>query len=224
MYVLIAGGGVFGRGLARELVQGKHDVVVVEQKREVCEQIASRMGALTIHGSATEIETVEEAGIRKADVAVGALPTDAGNLAFAVLARNFDVPKTICRVRNPRYENAYKLAGVNQAFNTSRMFVRQIVMSIEEPDMQQVATFGRGEATIVVVSIPEGARVDGKTVSEIVQDRHFPDECVIAGIFRQSEEQFVFPRGPAEVRAGDRVFLTARAEEVREAVRVLRQT
>ena len=224
MYVLIAGGGVFGRGLARELVQGRHDVVIIEQNREICEQITSRIGALTMHGSATDIEIVEEAGIRKADVAVGALPTDAGNLAFAVLARNFEVPKTICRVRNPRYENAYKMAGVNQAFNMSRMFVRQIVMSIEQPEMQQVATFGRGEATIVVATIPEGARVDGKTVSEIAQDRKFPAECVIAGIFREEEGEFVFPRGPAQVRAGDRVFLTARAEEVRQAVQVLRKT
>ncbi len=224
MYVLIAGGGVFGRGLARELVQGRHDVVIIEQRREVCEQITSRIGALTVHGSATDIETVEEAGIRKADVAVGALPSDAGNLAFAVLARNFDVPKSICRVRNPRYENAYKMAGVNMAVNMSRMFVRQIVMSIEQPEMQQVATFGRGEASIVVASIPEGARVDGKTVSEIAQDRNFPAECVIAGIFREEEGEFVFPRGPAKVRSGDRVFLTARADDIRQGVKVLRKT
>jgi len=224
MYVLIAGGGVFGRGLARELVQGRHDVVIIEQQREICEQITSRIGALTVHGSATDIGTVEEAGIRKTDVAVGALPSDAGNLAFAVLARNFDVPKTISRVRNPRYENAYKMAGVDMAVNMSRMFVRQIVMSIEQPEMQQVATFGRGEASIVVASIPEGARVDGKTVSEIAQNRNFPAECVIAGIYREEEGEFVFPRGPAEVRTGDRVFLTARADDIRKAVRVLRKT
>ena len=227
MYIVIAGGGLFGGGLAARLVEGRHDVVVVEQDRAVCEHVSARVGALAIYGTATNIEILEEAGIRKADLAVGALPTDADNLAFGLLARNFNVPRVIARMRDPSYKNAYNLAGVSRAINVSEMFIRHIVLEIEQPALRQVATFGEGKASIVVLTIPENAGVHGKSVKEIAQSKEFPADCVIAGIFREDAakhtEQFVFPRGAAEVRSGDQVFLAAGMDDVRKAAQFLRR-
>jgi trk system potassium uptake protein TrkA len=221
MYIVIAGGGLLGRGIAGELVKSRHDVVVVEQDRAVCEQISSRLGALAIHGTATSIDVLEDAGIRKADVAVGALRMDADNLAFGVLARNFEVPRVMARMRNPRYATAYELAGIARAINVSDMLVRQLVLEIEQPALHVVATFGEGKASIVVVTIPDEGRAHEMTVKEIAQDNEFPRDCVIAGIFRQDEKSFVFPRGEARVRCGDQIFLAAHTENVRKAAQFL---
>ena len=60
MYIVIAGGGAVGQSLARALIAHKHDVVVVDQDRSVCEDIASRTGALVRLGNATDIEVLEE--------------------------------------------------------------------------------------------------------------------------------------------------------------------
>jgi len=224
VYIVIAGGGLFGRGLAEKLVAGRHDVVVVDQDRRVCEQIASKVGALPINGPATSIEILEEAGIRKAEVAVGALPGDADNLAFGVLARSFDVPRVLVRMTNPAYESAYELAGITRSLNMTEMFVRQLVLEIEQPAVRQVATFGRGKASIVVLRVPEKARVAGKTVREIANDADFPGECVIAGIFTGDPEEFIFPRGNADIRGGDRVFLAADSDNLRKAAQYFRRT
>jgi len=217
MYVVIAGGGVLGGSLARRLVEARHDVVVIERDRAVCDRVASRIGALTICGTATSIETLEEAGIERAEVAVGALPVDADNLAFALLARYFEVPRIMARMRNPRYETAYKLAGVTRCINISGLFVDHLALEIEQPEVRKVATFGGGKATIVVARVPEGSPVDGKPVREVAQDKRFPEECVIAGIYRRGDEKFIFPRGAAELRAGDEVFLVADATQVSRA-------
>ena len=224
MYVVIAGGGLFGQGLAARLVEGRHDVVVVESDRAVCENVSSKVGALVLCGSATSIDVLEEAGIRKADVAVGAMPADADNLAFAVLARNFNVPRVITRMRDPQFESAYKLAGVSMAVNISEMFIRQLVVEIEQPSVRHVASFGKGHASIVVTRLPEGELADGKNVKDIANDEAFPAECVIAGIYREESEEFIFPRGPAELRAGDQVFLAAPTASVRKATQFLRRT
>jgi len=224
MYVVIAGGGMVGGSLARELVVNRHDVVVVEQERAVCERIASRIGALAINGIATEIEMLEQAGIEKADVAVGALPRDADNLAFALLAKNFQVPRIIARMRSQRYETAYKMAGVTRILNVGDLFVRQLVLEIEQPTLRQVASFGGGKASIVVARIPEGALVNGETVEQIVKHDEFPSECVVAGIFREEKEEFIFPRGGIEVRSGDQVFLTANIGDVQKAAGFLQRT
>jgi len=223
MYVVIAGGGLMGRALARRLAENKHDVVVIDQDRAACEAVSSRIGVLAIHGGATSIDILEDAGIKKADVAVGAMPVDADNLAFTLLARNFDVPRVMVRMRNPRYETAYKLAGVTWCVNVSELFVRQLAVEIEQPEFRQVATFGSGKAAIVVSVVPEDASVHGMTVEAIAKSQDFPDECVIAGIFREEEEKFIFPRGAIEIRSGDRVFLAADTDNLGRAADFLQR-
>lgn len=224
MYVVIGGGGVVGGTLARRLVENRHDVVVVERDRAVCEDISATAGALAIFGNATSIDLLEKAGIEKADVAVAATPSDADNLAFALLCRNFNVPQIIARMRDPRYEMAYKMAGVTRTLHVSDLLVRQLVLEIEQPTLRQVATFGRGQACIAAATIPPKALVDGKSVKEIGQDKNFPVECVIAGIFREETQRFTIPRGAISVHVGDQVFLAADMDNLRKASEYLLRT
>lgn len=213
-----------GQGVAARLVRSRHDVVVVDQNREVCESISARIGALAIHGSATSFDTLEDAGITKADVAVAAMPADADNLAFALLARNFDVSRVMARMRDPRYEKAYEMAGVVRTLNVPELFATRLTLEIEQPSLRQIASFGGGKAAIVVARIPEDSGVDGQTVSEIAKHHGFPTDCVIAGIFRESTDEFVIPRGAIELRAHDQVFLAAGIDSIRKAAEFLRKT
>ena len=223
MYVVIAGGGLMGGTLAKRLLQGKHDVVVIEQDRSACEKIAAQTGAVAVHGTATDIDVLEEAGLRKADVAVASLPYDAGNLAFSLLAREFEVPRVLARMRSPRYETAYKLAGVTRTIDVGSLFVRDILLEIEHPSVRQVATFGGGKALIVAVVVPEAAAVHGKIIKDIAQDQAFPSECLITGIFRDENDEFIIPSGGIELKTGDHVFLAACAADVHKAVAFLQK-
>lgn len=221
MYILVAGAGLVGSGLAERLADAKHDVVVVDTNKDVCEELASSLGALVLCGSATDINVLERAGIEKCEVAVGTMRMDADNLAFALLAKSYEVPRVIARMRDPRYEGAYRKAGVSATSHVVDVFVNQLLLEIDEPHLRQIAVFGAGNASIVVDSIPEGAAVGGKTVSEIAADPGFPSECVITGIYRREAQEFIIPRGPAEIRAGDRVFLVAGRGNLRRASKFL---
>jgi len=223
MYIVIGGGGVMGQGLARSLVANRHDVVVVEQDRSVCESVASRLGALAIQGSANDFDILEDAGIEKADAAVAAMPADADNLAFCLLARNFNVPRVMARMRDPRYETAYKMAGVALTVNVAELFVGRLVPEIEQPALRQIATFGGGKASIVVARVPEHGLADGKTVEEVLELKGYPQQCVIAGIYREADGQFIFPRGPLTFHTGDQVFLAASADTVSQAAAVFQK-
>jgi trk system potassium uptake protein TrkA len=217
MYVVVAGAGLVGGGLAARLADAHHDVVVIDNDRTVCERVAASIGAHVLCGRATDVDVLEQAGMARADVAVSTLRNDADNLAFALLAGSFDVPRVIARMRDPRYESAYKKAGVTATSHIVDVFVNQLLLEIEEPHLRQIAVFGAGNAAIVVDTVPDGAAVNGKTVSEIAADPSFPSECVITGIYRRDDSEFVIPRGSAEVRDGDRVFLVAAHRDLKQA-------
>jgi trk system potassium uptake protein TrkA len=207
MYVVIAGAGLVGGGLAERLCEAKHDVVVIDQNRGVCELVTQRLGAMTFCGSATSMDVLEQAGTARADVAVATMRSDADNLAFALLAKSVGVPRIVARMRDQRYERAYKEAGVAATVQIVDVFVNQLLLEIEQPHLRQVATFGTGGASIVVDTVPEAAAVAGKTIGEVGASGEFPAKCVVTGIYRPE--------------AGDRVFLVASHQDLRKASRFL---
>jgi len=221
MYIVIAGTGLVGRGLTQKLVESKHDVVVIDSNRAICEEVTAKTGALALCGNATDIDVLEQAGMDRADVSVATMRGDADNLAFSLLARSFDVPRVIARMRNPRYKTAYQMAGVATTVHVIDLMVDQLALEIEEPDLKQVASFGGGLASIAVDTIRENALVSGKTVSQIGQDPDFPRDCVIGGIYREESKEFIIPRGPATILAGDRVFLIADQDNLNKAAKFL---
>jgi trk system potassium uptake protein TrkA len=218
MYVVVAGGGMVGGGLVRSLLDNKHDVVLIEQHKEVCDRLYAETGVVAITGSATSIQAMTEAGIRKADVLVAATGNDADNLACAILAKSFDVPKVIVRMRDPAYKNAYIVAGVNSIVRVTDLMVNQIMMDIENPQVRRITTIGGGKADIFMIKVPDGAKAAGKNIKDIVGSRHFPRECTFVAVYDHKTEQFSIPRGMQVINEGNELFLISAAENIKKAV------
>lgn len=135
MHVIIAGGGLIGRGLGKKLADNKHDVVIIDKSMETCESIYEEIGAVTIVGNAIKIETLENAHIDKCDVAVASMRDDSDNLGFAVLAKHFNVPQVLVRMNDPKYESIYKSIGVYNTGRTSELLINQFMVTIETPEL-----------------------------------------------------------------------------------------
>lgn len=220
MYIIIAGGGIAGRNLTKDLVN-KHDVIVIEKKQSVAEKIYSRYGAVTVLGSATRIDILKEAGIEKCDVAIAVMRDDADNLSFSLLAKNFGVEKILVRMREPEYENAYEMAGATNIAATMELIVDRFITDIEEPDVRKVASLGDGKAEVSILTIPSDSKISGMKISEIVSQKNFPENCVIAGIFDKKQDRYIVPRGNRAIFAGNQVFLVASKDDMERAAAFL---
>ena len=217
MYIVIAGAGMVGSALARKLMQAKHDVVIIDQNKETCDNMYAEIGVIAIYGNAARIEILNEAAIEKADVAIAATGSDADNLACAILAKSFGVARIIVRMRNPAYEKAYRLAGVTSIVRVLDLMVNQMIMEIEQPRVRRIVTIGGGKADIFMVNIPQGANVAGRSVEAIAKHPKFPSQCVFIAVYSEQTEEFSFPRGERVIREGDEVFLISTAEDIKMA-------
>ena len=216
MYILIAGGGIVGSNLTRNLVEN-HDVVVIDIDRQVCEDIYSRYGAVSVHGNATRVSILKDAGIEKCDVAVAVMQNDADNLAFTVLAKDFGVEKILVRMRDPEYESAYRKAGATTVGSIMELMVEKFVIDIEEPRIRRVASLGNGRAEISIITVPAHSPCAGRTVADIVNSSGFPEDIVIAGIYDKENDKLIIPRGNREIHADNQVFLVATEENMHRA-------
>lgn len=221
MYIVIAGGGLIGGDLARQLLEKKHDIVVIDQSKEVCDNLYAETGVIAVNGPMASMAVLREAKLDKADVAVAATGRDTDNLTFALLAKSEGVPHTIVRMRNPDYEKAYREAGVSRIIRVTDLMVNQMIMDIEHPAVRRLTTIGGGKADVFVIDVPEGAQIAGRQVHEIAQTPGFPHECVFIAAYNHKTDEFVIPRGEQVIREGDELFLISSALDIKPAVNII---
>ena len=222
MYIIVAGGGIVGRNITKALNKS-HDIVVIDSNKAACEHIYTKYGAVSIHGSATNINVVKDAGIENCDYALAVMPKDEDNLLFTLLAKNFGVKHIFVRMRDPDYEDAYKLAGATNIGATVQMMVNKFVWDIDNPEIRRVASLRGGKAEVSIVTIPDHSKISGQTVSAIASSGQFPRDCLIAGIFDLEKDELIIPRGDTIIHSGNQVFLIANREDVSKAYEILRK-
>jgi len=66
--------------------------------------------------------------------------------------------------------------------------------------------------------VPDGAKIAGKSIKDIVGSRHFPNECTFIAIYDQRTEEFSIPRGKQIINEGNELFLISAAENIKKAV------
>ncbi len=223
MFIIVAGAGLIGSEIVPMLVENRHDVVVIDLNREVCEQVHAETGALAVHGSATDIRVLDEAGAGKADVVLCLMRHDGDNIACSLLSKSLGVQRIIVRMRNPRYEQAYRQAGVT-VVRVADLLLNQIMTEVEQPVVRTIMHLGGGKAQVYAVNIPAGARCLGMSVRDVAQHPDFPTECVFMGIFDEGDGNFLIPRGDYVLQEDHTVFLVAKPQFIKQATDFLGRT
>lgn len=220
MFIIVAGAGIIGKEIIKMLVENKHDVVVIDKDRDVCEALYAETGAMTIHGNATDIRVLEEAGAAEADVIVCLMHSHADNIACSLLAKSLGVPRIIARLRDPRYEQAYLEAGVTTIASVADLLINRIIMEVEQPKVKRIMSLSGG-AEIYAVNIPAKVKSAGMKIKEITSQPKFPEEVVFMGIYNEDEGSFLIPRGDYVIQPGYTIFLVSKPEDIRKATDIL---
>jgi len=203
MFVLIAGGGPTGAQLAALLSMQDHQVRLVEDRREVLSRIHRELPTEVIYeGNATDLQVLEQAGIRQAQVLVACTANDADNLVLCFLAHTlYAVPRIIGRINNPNHAWLFdQKFHVDVALNEATILAHLIEEEMSLGDMMTLLKLRRGEYSLIEVRIPVGAEAVGVAIKDLA----LPDPCVIAAIIRQSK--MVLPRGATTLEVGDEVL------------------
>jgi trk system potassium uptake protein len=172
MFVIVAGCGRLGAGLASLLSARGNDVVVVSRKIDL-KWLGPEFDGVTVEGDPADGATLESAGIRKAGLFVAATSDDVVNaMAVQLAKRAFGVPMAIARMTDPVRERFYRSLGLETVCPTTTG-INQIMDAIHgsefaslegalDPELAGVEPpedwLGKRVAEL---SIPRGRRVVG---------------------------------------------------------------
>ena len=221
MYLLIAGGGKVGANLARTLVrQGKHEVTLIEQRRDRFERLEQEFEHQVLLGDATEIFVLERAGIaRPPDVVAALTGDDEDNLIISQLARDkYGVAKVIARVNDPRNQAHFDLLGISPTVSATRGLMALIEHEVPEHDLVHLLELRRENLEIVEVQIDEGAPAAGQKVEKL----ELPEGSRLISIMRNGRSEIAV--GSTELQPGDQVLAIRQPGKEDELRRVLLKT
>jgi trk system potassium uptake protein TrkA len=163
--VIIGGCGRVGAQLAEQLARGGHDVVIIDADPEAFDRIGSAFNGETLIGNIINKDTLQNAGIEKADALAAVTNLDNANLMAVQIARElFDVDVTVARLFNPQREESYRKIGVTYVSGT-RLVARAIMKQLDINRFPPHVGFSEGEIDIVELVVTKKGH--GMTVSEM---------------------------------------------------------
>lgn len=132
-HTIICGYGRMGRNLASDLRMHKRKLVIIDHDREAIND-ATGDGFLCVHGDATEEETLQAAGLKRAKTLASTFPNDAESVFITLTARNLNPAiNIIARAERPSTQNKLQQAGANTIVMPTLVGARQMGRLITRP-------------------------------------------------------------------------------------------
>jgi len=208
MYIIVIGGGKVGYYLTKTLLAENHEVLLLEKNSARADSLAEELGEVVSRGDGCEVRTLREIGMSRANVVVAVTGDDEDNLIACQLAkREFNVPRTLARVNNPRNEEIFGLLGVDGTVSSTRIIYSLIEQEVETGEVIPLTSLMRGEIEIVEADLTDHSPV----VSKALKDIHLPGDSVVAAIIR--DKHIVLPSGTTTLEQGDCVIVLTRPED-----------
>jgi trk system potassium uptake protein TrkA len=202
MYLVIVGAGDIGTPLIDIATAGGNEVVVIERDEERAERASRQYDCLVIHDDATVKDTLQEAGVDRADAIISTTDQDATNIMVCLLAQELEVPDIISVVHNPEHMSVFRQIGVNTMQNPQHLIAEYLYRAVKRPSIVDFMQIGE-QAEVFEITVKENAPIKGKTLQEANEDGLIGGETLIVAIDRNGEGEPITPRGNTRIEAGD---------------------
>jgi trk system potassium uptake protein TrkA len=207
--IIIVGAGEVGFHIASHLAGEEKDVVVIDAKPEATRRVSDHIDVQVMVGSGSSPITLEEAGIRGAEILLAVTNSDETNLVACLMA-DLISPSTLklARIRGAEFD-AYterfrdQAPHIDTVINPEVEVVRTIERMMRIPGAVDVNEFADGRVKFVGIQLDDRSILAGIRLMDlpgVLKGRRL----LIAAVVR--EEKLIIPRGGDRLMTGDLVY------------------
>lgn len=204
-HYIICGYGRIGRLICREFMAKPIPFLVVEEDRELCNQIEDA-GILTIHGDATEDEVLQRAGVERAKGLITAVTSDSANVFITLTARGLNPALYIlARASDENSELKLKRAGADKVISPYIIGAARMANAVLRPsvvDFIEIATGGKNlELQIEEIRIAPASTLVGQALVDSGLRQNLG--VIIVGINKRDGQPIFNPDPKTRIDAED---------------------
>lgn len=218
MRIVILGAGKVGASIIDNFIEDESDIVVVDIDASRLATIAAKYDLVTITGHANDLEVLDRADLKSADLLVAATQDDEVNIMACKIAHEvYNVAFKIARIRERRYlEHRERLFSEN-IFPVDYIIEPTLIMAnslynlIRYPGTQYFTYFCEQNLAVFSCQAQYGGILVGKVGNFAVQELQKLNISLVALIRNQVVIQV---NEYTTINAGDQVVLLAEPENV----------
>lgn len=216
MKIIIAGAGKVGAAVAGLLTDEGHDVTVIDRSADRINTISNNLDVICVQGSATDAETLVEAGATSADLVVAATRNDEINMVCGISAKKLGTKNVIARIRDTAYINQLEFMrealGLSIVINPELECAREISRILRFPTAIFVDIFSSGRVEMIKHRISQDSKLNGKQLKEL--PGAFGAKVLVGVVGHKGEA--IIPNGDYMLSAGDLISVLGSAAELRK--------
>lgn len=198
----IAGGGVTGESVARDLAEYGVDVLIVESSLERAQELSGSLDRVTVlHGDCTDNRLLTEEEVGTYDLFAAVTNDDELNLMAALLAQRMGAARTAAIVQRPDYMSIYKKLGIDIVVSPRTVASDHILRYSRRTEVQSLTVLQNGQAEVLEIMAQKGCRAIGTPLRQL----NLPRGVLIGAIVHG--DSVLIPRGDATIAEGDTVIL-----------------
>ena len=222
MNIIVVGCGKIGTTVLEELVAEGHAVTAVDQRPAALVDITNIHDVITVCGNGGDCETLEEAGVEKADLVVACTGSDEVNMLSCYLAKEMGAGNTVARIRNPEYNDGSlvpmkQYLHLSMAINPDKLAAQELYHILRLPAAVKMETFCGRKFEMIEIKLKEDSPLVGLPLFELRSK--FKAKFLIC-VVQRGEEVFI-PDGNFVLQGGDKVGLTAAHGEIQKLLKAV---
>lgn len=223
MKVVIVGAGEVGFHVASRLSHENKDVVVIDKDGDAIRRISDNIDVQVITGSGSSPVSLEEAGIKEAEILLAVTNSDETNLV-ACLVANIISPytKKLARIRNADFDKYHAIfrdhaPHIDTLINPEIEVVKTIDRLMNMPGAVDVGNFANGRVKFIGINLDKEARLAGSRLDEIpaLLGKQGP---LIAAVIR--DEELIIPSGDDSLMPGDLVYFISEEDKILDTLTI----
>lgn len=216
MKIIIAGVGKIGYSVAAILAAEGHDITVIDNNSATINNLSNNLDVICVEGSATNSETLLEAGAAEADLLMAATRSDETNMVCGISARKLGTKHVIARIRDTDYlrqtEFLREALGLSVTVNPEFECAKEIARMLKFPSAIRVDAFSKGSVEIIEHRVSENGKLNGMQLKQLPQS--FEAKVLVGVVERDGEA--IIPNGDFTLKAGDLLSITGSDKELRK--------
>lgn len=222
MKIIVVGCGKIGTSILASLTGEGNEVVAIDNVTSVIEEVGNIYDVMCVCGNGTDCETLEEAGVSKAELFVAVTGSDEFNMLSCFIAQRMGAKHTIARIRNPEYNDKSlgflrQELGLTVSVNPEWMAAKELYNILKLPAAVNIENFSHGNLDMVVIRLKPDSVLDGVNLIEL---RKMVDAKMLVCAVQRGNEVYI-PDGNFVLKGGDKIGVTASLGEIQKFIKIL---
>lgn len=222
MFIIIVGCGEVGYNLVRMLCYENHDIVLIEENNEKLKRAQDHLDVKVLQGSGSDFTTLEQAGIKDADMLVAVTDKDEVNILSCMIANQYGVKKKVARVKNKRFAqedaplNAENL-NIDLIIHPESVVAAAVVKLLNQTAATDILEFAEGKIILIGIQLDRSTELIDLSMIEVATKYKELNFRTVA-IMRR--DRTIIPSGTTTFMKGDRIYITTQKENVDKIIQL----